>query len=218
MGANQQALLMATSAVTYAFVNSAQSFRTDTITKTIFSATSLTTGNNIFVYCTHEDATTSMTCTDTAGNTYIGLTATNRDNLVEGKWFYCLNATGHASNVVLVTLGAARAYIAATTVQFTGVGAAYDTETSGQNTATTVTSSSFNTAAGGLVLAGRGIYNAQTSTSYDSGLTMVDNSGNSTTNYSSVGYLLTSSALSAQTITETGNSSTRRCLQIAAFK
>lgn len=207
----------------WAYINSAGNLDTTSGTSLALPATSLTAGNHIFVYVRWENSSTTVSVSDTAGNTYTGLTATNTSDGCYGRWFYCLNASGNASNVVTVAWSSARTFRWIGSLQFScTTSPAYDTETSGSGaSSTSVTSSAFNTAGAGLILAGRGVFNQQSSTTFSDSMPMplsgFSTNGNSTTHYGNVGYLLTTAAQSSKTITETGNSSTNRCLQIACF-
>jgi len=205
----------------YAFVNFAYFYGgAGAVASLALPATSLTTGNHIFAHIRYESATTTVTVTDTAGNTYTGLTQTTATGLVVGRWFYCLNATGNAANIVTFSFAANRSFTWGSALQFSRSTATFDTETSGSATAaTTVTSSSFSTAAAGLLLAGRGVFNQQTATSFNNSIAhmAVTPPTDTVLNYGSVGYVLTTSPQSGITVTETGNSATNRCLQIASF-
>ena len=70
----------------------------------------LTAGQHVLVHVGFLGADTPASLTDTAGNVYTALARTANVTVV-GQWFYRLTATGHASNAVTVTLGAARTYI-----------------------------------------------------------------------------------------------------------
>jgi hypothetical protein len=84
-------------------VNSSAKFEAGASTTIASAATSLTTGNLIVVQV--RVVGTVSTVTDTAGNTYV-LAKSAPFSATSGTKFeawYCLNATGHASNVVTVT-------------------------------------------------------------------------------------------------------------------
>lgn len=73
------------------------------------SARNLAGGNHNLVFVRFDGATTSITVTDTAGNTYTSLTQrVNSGGTFCSQWFHCLNATGNAANVVTATFGSAR--------------------------------------------------------------------------------------------------------------
>lgn len=203
----------------WAFVNSSVKYTNTSGTSLAMDASSLTSGNHIFLYVRYEGSTTTVSASDTAGNTYTSLTETTATGLVIGRWFYCLSAAGNGSNVVTVSWSSARSFRWAATMQFSKTSASFDTEANGSATASTsVTSSSFNTASAGLLVAGRGAYNQQNdpaATSFSDSMIKPLTSDN--LNFGSIAYLITSGPLTGETITETGSSSTNRCLQIASF-
>jgi hypothetical protein len=207
----------------YAFVNSTHALNSASAATLALPALSLTTGNHIFVHIRWEVSATNVTSvTDTAGNTYTPLTKlVNATGPIVSQWFYKLNAAGNASNVVTVTWSVATSWRWASSMQFSSVAAAtFDLEqaTGTSAASTTVTSGSFSTSAAGLILAGRSVYNGQTSSRFNQGIDWVDPVTDNTTNYGSVGYRITLGTLSAITVTETGNSNTNRALCIACFK
>lgn len=201
----------------WVFINNQLDVTTASGTSFSLPATSLTSGNHIFVFVRYESTTTSTSVSDTAGNTYVGLTEVIANSQVLGRWFYCLNATGNASNVVTVTWGAARTYRWVGSMQFSKSGAAFDVEASGTaNSGLSVTSASFNTAAAGLLLAARSVFNADASPTFSD--SMVNPFTLGTSNYGTGAYLLTGGPLTGKTITASGSANTSRALCIAAFK
>lgn len=195
------------------------------ITTLALPATSLTNGNHIFVHVvTYSSATASIS--DTAGNTYTALTRLSGTGPTVSQWFYKLNATGHASNVVTVTWSSAQTFRWAHSLQFYNAGSvSFDVEqaTGTSASSTTVTSGSFSTSAAGLILAGRSVFNQQTSSSFNQSITWLDPYPGfgpvlNGLQYGSVGYRVTTGAVGPITVTETGNSNTNRALCIACFK
>jgi hypothetical protein len=86
----------------FARVNSSAKFEGGSSTTIASAATSLTTGNLIVVQ--FRVVGTVSTVTDTAGNTYVlGQAGPTAVSGTKFESWYCLNATGHASNVVTVT-------------------------------------------------------------------------------------------------------------------
>jgi hypothetical protein len=227
MSASHAALLMTDAGAAggggYVYVNRQAEYSSGSATTLALPAQSLTTGNNIFVHVVTYSAATA-TVSDTAGNTYTALTRLSGTGPTVSQWFYKLNATGHAANVVTVTWSVAQTFRWAESVQFSKSGAAFDVEqATGTATGTTVTSGSFSTTAAGLILAGRSVFNGQTASSFNQSLTWIDpgttGAGNlANLQYGSIGYRITTGALSSITVTETGNSSTNRALCIACFK
>ena len=110
------------------------------------SAFNLITGNGVIVGVKCEGVATIDSVTDTAGNTYTGLTAaTYTTNGVE-RMFYCANATGNASNVVTGNFSASIAYRGITVWQVsgqdTGAGFLVDSDTQTGSGTTSMTSPS----------------------------------------------------------------------------
>jgi hypothetical protein len=112
---------------TLAFVNRAEgTFSSSARGSVAIAATSHTAGNLLVVNVSRH-AATSVTVSDTAGNTYssTGVDVTNGSNHIE-QW-YAWNILGHASNVVTVTLSSGTAaYFNASVVQFSGAETASD--------------------------------------------------------------------------------------------
>jgi len=206
----------------YVYVNDAYKYSgSSSVASFALPANSLTTGNNIFVFVSYYDTTTTVSLSDTAGNTYTGLTQIGPSGGCIGRWFYCFNATGNASNIVTVSFSSSRPYGWGSSIQFSKAGAAFDVETSGAvNPHASVTSESFSTTAAGLILAGENSYNAQNSASFNNSLISYApaQGGDATLYYQATGYRITSGALSSQTVTETGSSTPNRIIVIAAFK
>lgn len=205
----------------YAYVNTTHAVNFGSGTSLALPALSLTTGNNIFVHAKWETTATVTSIADTAGNTYTPLTRLAATGPCVSQWFYKLNATGHASNVVAVTWSASTSVIWVSSLQFSGSPATFDVEQATGTTATTsttVTSGSFSTTAAGLILAGRSVFNSQATSSFNQGITWVDPITNNTNNMGSVGYRITTGALGPITVTETGPGAFHRALCIACFK
>lgn len=176
------------------------------------SAFALATGESVFVWVRHETGSTTVSVSDTAGNTYTALSAANTSNGAYGQWFYCLNATGHASNVVTVTWAGAQSYRYSTIVVYNKASAAFDTSrTDTSAAATSITSGGFTTAAAGLVLAGHVAYNNDSSAAPSAPCFRL-----SSLTYSSVSQRMTDAALSGATVTVSG-ANTTRVLALASF-
>lgn len=108
----------------FAFVNSSATFAAGSSTTVASAATSLTTGNLIVAQVRHPGTVSSVA--DTAGNTYV--LADNTPTASFGTKFevwYCLNATGNASNVVTVTFSASIANRGLITAQYSQTTGAY---------------------------------------------------------------------------------------------
>ena len=91
-------------------------------TALVLAATSHTTGNFICIGCKYEGAATTVTATDTAGNTYTGLTQRNHSNGdIHVRLLYAFNITGGAANVITVTLAASRPFRRAFALQYSGI-------------------------------------------------------------------------------------------------
>lgn len=104
-----------------------------------------TTGNALIVWVKWEDTTTTLaSVVDTAGNSYSVLTQPTPDG-VHGAFSYALNITGHASNIVTVTLANAAPWKAIVVVQYSGLAtsSAFDQQNTGSSlgAAGTLTSS-----------------------------------------------------------------------------
>jgi hypothetical protein len=108
----------------FARVNSSAKFEAGSSTTIASAATSLTTGNLIVVQ--FRVVGTVSTVTDTAGNTYVlGQAATTAVSGTKFEAWYCLNATGHASNVVTVTFTGSVSNRALITAQYSQPVGAY---------------------------------------------------------------------------------------------
>jgi hypothetical protein len=196
----------------YVYVNS--SFVGNAGGTAVTGAVSLTTGNCVFVACAGFDLCTTIT--DTAGNSYTALTAQTSAGAMSARWFYCLNATGNASNVTTGTFVGGNGQNTLQTFQFSGGGKLFDTETGMQDTSggghASLNSPSFNTARAGLVL------------TVDEGGTWADAATNSTFVdpgnhlWNAAFYWITGSALSSQVITLSGGGTRTRWVAIACFK
>lgn len=105
-------------------------------------------GGNCIVVCVRDDPGGSYTITDTASNTYTQRSAQTSGS-IGLQMFVAQNISGHGSNVINVarTTGNLTSY-AIGAIELSGIDttAAYDTDTFGQASGTSVTSGSFNTA------------------------------------------------------------------------
>lgn len=197
-----------------AFTYVQQSNVSTTGTGTVFSAPAVTTtaGNHLFVHLMWSaTAATTASVTDTAGNTYIPVSASMSSGGANSQWFYCLNALGHASNVITQTLSVGRAYRSVRVMEFSGTSPVFEQLVNAKSTTgTTLTSGAFNTAAAGLVLVGQSNFNGETVGSFSANYTSLP----VTFSYSKEGYRITTGPLTGETITYTGNASTNRTMDI----
>lgn len=178
------------------------------------AATALTAGDSVFVFVRHETLATTVTISDTAGNTYTPLTAVSSLLGANGQWFYCLNAAGHASNVITVTWAVAQTYRYMSALAYRKPSAAFDVEeATGASTGSDVTSGSFTTAGAGLLLVGEVAYNNE-SGNQSMALPHIKTSAGS---YYSTFQRLTRAALVATTVTVNGSGTTNRALAVAHF-
>lgn len=152
-------------------------------------AWSLTTGNHVFVYVRWEvNSGPTITLSDTAGNTYTALTQVWASQ-VGGQWFYCLNATGNASNVVTATFSSAAAYKAVRAITLSGSTPTVALATASGVSVNSVTiSSTITDGAGAMMLAGESSYNGDGSSFNFSGVGTWTNVGTSY-QYAATSYL-----------------------------
>jgi hypothetical protein len=115
-------------------------------------------GNLIAVY-THCEQNTVGSITDTAGNTYTGLTAGTRGaGFPRGQWFYAKNIAGNAANVVTLHIaggGGVSQFTGIAVLQFSGLDTAapLDVDIAGGGFITSpVTSSAFTTSTANEVI------------------------------------------------------------------
>ena len=141
-------------------ITSAMAGNNTSQTSWALAAQNVTTGNLICGAIMHEGAVqtlTSANVTDTAGNTYVmGPTRSSAAGTQHVYSFYCLSATGNASNVITVTLPAARTYFFVTAAQYSSGGAVSlaDSRTATSAAVTTVSSPSLTTSStNGLIYA-----------------------------------------------------------------
>lgn len=164
-----------------AYVNDGDGFNSASASSIAAAATSHTTGNLLVCGVRHEGATTTISISDTAGNTWVPLTKVAHPN--GDMWlqlFYVLNCTGNASNVVTATFGAARTWRYIQVQQFSGLNT-YDEEDSGTTSAgTTVTAGTVNIDGAGVVVNAIANYGGLISWSASTGYTLVKNTGDAT--------------------------------------
>lgn len=151
-------------------------------------AKATTTGNTLAAFVRHEGALTTLTVTDTAGNTYTPCTQRNHtNNDLRGRWFIAKNIAGHASNVTTVTLGGNRGWVALEVIEVSGLDttAPLGLESSGNTTAGTLcTSGSLAATSGGILLGGTITYSTSAAhMAGGTGWTMVLNPGPSAGNH-----------------------------------
>lgn len=198
----------------WSWINKASNSDTTSGTSLALPAASLTAGNHIFVFVRYETTTATVSVSDTAGNTYTALTEQVTSQGAIGRWFYCLNAAGHASNVVTITWSAARTYRYAYSLQYHKPSAAFDAQTGKVVAAAgSITSDAMTTAGAGLVLVGEVSYNNDGG-NQSAPLPLFRQHVNS---YSAVWTYSTRAALSSWTVTVTGGTSTTRGLCLASF-
>ena len=128
-----------------------------------------TAGRSIIVGCTHEGLTTTITVTDTAGNTYTPLTKVGHSD--GDNWaqiFYAENITGHAANVIRMTVSSSRAYKAFSGGEYSGLAtsSSFVAESNGEATGAT------NVATGNMVATGSGVIFAVAKSYNDSSWTL----------------------------------------------
>lgn len=159
-----------------AYVNTGHGFNTASGGSIATGATSHTTGNLLVCCVRHEGATTTISVADTAGNTWTPLTkVTHPGGDMHLQFFYVLNCTGNASNVVTATFGASRTFRGIQVQQFSGLNS-YDEENSGTTTAgTSVTSGTVNINGAGVVVNGIALYGGLATWSASTGYTLVQN-------------------------------------------
>jgi hypothetical protein len=192
-----------------------QSNANNTASATTLAAPSVATtvGNHLFAHVRWETGDTPVSVSDSAGNSYVALTASKTTNGAHSQWFYCLNALGSAANVVTATWTAAQAYRSIRLMEFSGTSPVFEQLVSTQAAAgsTVMVSGSFNTAAAGLILVGVATYSSDTSASYSAGYTGLT----STFSYSKEAYRISTGALTGEAVTYTGtNSATTRTMDI----
>lgn len=98
----------------------------------VTNAMNVIAGNHLFVMTAGGD--TSSSVADTAGNTYTPCTLKSYGGSTKVKWWYCLNALGHAANITTVQISPIQnGGNMAQVLQFSGVLSAFDGEQTGQN-------------------------------------------------------------------------------------
>lgn len=194
------------------------------------SAMSCASGNPLLVWVAWgktANATVSSV-TDTAGNTYTASTqasayhpANVNGNYERGQWWYCLNPTGHATNVVTATLSVAEQYRSIQVLEVappTGVTAALDffdttyfdgnAVSSNAITTDTITTTDVGFVAVGEVNRGQ---DAAASGSFSNSYTMLTRPTTDAGLSAAVGYKATSGVVSeTTTFTGSGGNNTQR--------
>lgn len=201
------------------FVTSAHASNDSSGTALAPTAFSLTGGNHIFVSVRFENTATTVSIGDTPGNTYTPLTqiaAGGNNNFVQ--IFYCLNATGNASNTVTATWSVAKSFRSIEILVFSGNLPTAGTQVSGTTTgATAVTSAAVTVAANSLLLA------AECSFSADSGSETFTSSDGATWNdpiagaYSLHHFAYAFPSAGTPTVTFTGNASSSKGIAVVPF-
>lgn len=195
----------------WTYINSARKDVTQGATPYLLPATSLTAGNHIFVFVNTDSvsaAPATHTMSDTAGNTYTFLPYCY-GSFAYGFWAYCLNALGHASNVVSYTpiSGGSQSTYGMLSMQFnkTGNAAVFDISARLEGSSgSSATTPRMNSNMGGLL-----VFGALNDVSSDasvawSGVTgITDPFTNDSINRVSAAYAITSAAQSAVAATAT---------------
>lgn len=196
----------------FAFVQQVTANNTASGTSLASAAAATTAGNHLFVHLRWETADTTVTVTDSAGNTYTALTASKSGQGAHSQWFYCLNALGSASNVITVTWAAAQGYRSLRLMEFSATSPSIEqlVSTVQASGTTSFSSSAFNTAGAGLVLVGLSQYNGETSINFGATYTALANAFN----YSKEAYQITTGALTNEVVTYTGSTTTTRAMDV----
>ncbi len=189
----------------WTYINSTRINTNASGTRTL-SATSLTAGNHIFVFVGSSVTLAASTISDTAGNTYTAV-VTSSGNLLFGKWYYCLNANGNASNVVTITAGSTTVYGAAS-IQFSKSGSlpalnAVAGSLTGSGTAA-VTCNKLTSNMGGLLLNGFSSNAAESSIVWSGISGLTDPFTNDSVNRVTLSYKTTSDVVTDVQATATG--------------
>jgi hypothetical protein len=192
-----------------AYVGHATGYATGSSTTISSAARSVASGAHLLACVRWDGAATSITVTDTAGNTYTPLT-----QLVAGgvgcQWFHSLDATGGASLVVTATFAAARSYRSLYLVEGSGDAATVEEvpPTSGSGGLVSTFPDGHQYGAGSLLLASAATYGGDSNPSYTC-------SGESfaklaqTSNFHSVAYAASSGGGSAKAVTVAGGLTAR---------
>lgn len=116
-----------------AFVNYTEGGNNSAVNFISATAANHTTGNAIFVAVTHQNS--PLTCTDTAGNTYLSAGISQSHGSIKAEIYYAFNITGNASNVVTCTIGSAGTggFFGVAVYQFSGMGAGTLDDADGAN-------------------------------------------------------------------------------------
>jgi hypothetical protein len=122
-----------------------------------------TAGRLLVAKVTHEGTPSTISCTDTALNTYQGRTQANHSNGdMTARILDAKNCNGSAVNVVVGTIAAARPYRGMTVRELSGcdTSSPFDTEISAESsTAGTITSGSMTAAGAGVIVCCGKAYN-----------------------------------------------------------
>lgn len=148
-----------------AYVNRTSGSSETGVTSVNCTAANHSAGGLLVVGVKFEGGATTVTASDTAGNTFTGLTArTNTNNDLRSRILYSANITGHATNVVQVQFAASRAFSRIFVLQYSGCDATpFDQENFGQSgSGTSMTTGNVTTTVNDEVLVVfAGEYNAQ---------------------------------------------------------
>lgn len=185
------------------FVNTAGNATGSNVASLALAATSLTTGNHIFVFVRIGSSTVTSSLSDTAGNTYTALTRTV-SGAVSGQWFYCLSATGHASNIVTATLSGSTT-VGIRSYQFSGSGLTFSSQTtvgSGGAAVASLTSGAITTSTAGVLLIGYAVSGSTSDITFSDSIAG-DFLDTGSAYQGKTGYLLTTTGFSAEQVTAT---------------
>lgn len=201
-----------------AYVNEGHNWETTSAGTIATGATSHTTGNLLVCCVRHESTATTITVSDTAGNTWTPLTKVTHASVdMHLQLHYVLNCTGNASNVVTATFGANKTYRGIQVMQFSWL-TAYDEQNSGtSNAATSVTGGTVNIDSAGVVVNGIAIYGGLSAWSASTGYTLVKNATSaSSDDYMGMSYELETGA-SAESPGASGSANDSWIIVSAAF-
>lgn len=204
-----------------AFVGSARTNLTTSGTVIATTARSFTAGNHVIVFLRWEGSisATSVTVTDTAGNTYTAFSdVVSVGSNVRCKMFYSIGIAGNASNVVTATFGASRSYRSLTAVEISGDTPAAVSYDSAISTGTRATlGSGFDFGEDSFIVAGGGNFN------FDSTNVISDRSGGSwsdispTVTWANVAHSARPTGKKGLLVDVTGTVNTQRVLAAIAF-
>lgn len=150
------------------FVNVSDGILDTSSTTVVTSGAVHTAGNGLFGWVKWEGSATTVTVTNTAGDTWTVSPAIAHANAVlRGAFFYVCSTAGNASDVVTITFGAAQSFKRVQVIQASGqkTTGCLDKDLSGSGTGTALaTNATTNTQANSYIVAFSGEYASQTYT------------------------------------------------------